>query len=67
MLFELPDATVRLAKLSQTRQITDRPRQIKASIDHFDFFGTALRLTRFYESSIQSAGLFNRRELEDLS
>jgi len=67
MLFELPDASVRVAKLSQIRQITDRPLQIKASIDHFDFFGAALRLTRFYESSIQSAGLFNRREFEDLT
>jgi hypothetical protein len=35
----LPDASVIVAKLSQTRQITDRLRQIKASINHFGFLG----------------------------
>jgi hypothetical protein len=63
----LPDASVGVAKLSQTRQIAECPRQIKASIDHFGFFGIAVHLTPFYESGIQSAGLFNCGEFEDLS
>jgi hypothetical protein len=63
----LPKAVIAVAKLSQIRQITDSTSQIKTSIDRFCFFGDAVRLTRFYKSDIQLAGLLNRREFGALS
>jgi hypothetical protein len=60
-------AVIAVAKLSQIRQITDSTSQIKTSIDRFSFFGDAVRLTRFYKSDIQLAGLLNRREFGALS
>jgi len=46
----LPKASIAVAKLSQTRQITDHRHQIKLSIDHFGDFGAAVRAMDFTPS-----------------